>query len=206
MSLVACGAGAPMSAPGGGSGTAGGTSGTAGFSGTAGGGMATAGFGGTAGGGTLGNAGGAASTVDCTPVVTELQGSGGCVLQLVGPPNCAQLDFDAQGFVELAWTTNTTFCEGPHRFLIGGHPADTWFTADNGVLWSLSSTNGSERSVGTASSYAMTRNIGGYVRLRKADLAGITTTTGQYHWFVAGFYDVDNGGSRSASRTFTVKP
>ncbi len=191
----------------GGSGGKGGA--TAGGAGAAAGGTgATAGGTGATAGGTGATAGGAGSSVDCTPVVTELRGSGGCVLQLIGPANCAQIDFRTLGYVEFAWTTNSTFCEGPHRFLIGGHPSDTWVTANNGVLWRLTSTSGGEWSVGTGllSTYAMTRNIGGYVHLRREDLAGITTTTGQYHWMVADYYDVNNGGSRTASRTFTIAP
>lgn len=193
-------------ATGGGTGTGGGTA-TGGGTGT-GGGTATGGGtgGGTPTGGGTGTGGGAG--IDGTPVVTEVQGSGGCVLQLTGPMNCAEIDFGPTGWVEFSWTTNTTFCEGPHQFLIGGHPVDTWTTSNNGLLWSLTSTNGNEYQVGTGlySTYAMVRNIGGYVHLRREDLLGITTTTGQYHWMVAGFYDISNGGSRSASRTFTIKP
>jgi len=130
--------------------------------------------------------------------LTEVQGSGGCVLTLVGPANCSQPSF-AQGFVEFAWSTNTTECEGPHRFIMLGHPP----SEANSVAFSLPSTNGNESGIsGYASTYSMVRNSGGYVRLHEADRTGLTTSTGQYHWFVAGFYDLANGGSRSESRVF----
>lgn len=141
---------------------------------------------------------------ECAPVLQQVVGSGGCQITLVGPDNCAKLDFSA-GTVEFAWSTNGTFCEGPHRFFLGGHPSSTW-QQDNGFVVDIGSTGGDLKAIGSnGSSYAMTRNIGGLVRLSKADLAGITTTTGQYHWGVTGFYDVNNGGSSSGTRTFLVR-
>lgn len=141
--------------------------------------------------------------VDCTQQVTEVQGTGGCVLTIVSPANCATADFSA-GFVELAYTTNTTFCEGPHHLFLLGHPPATW-EAGNGMDITLTSTDGSFVPIGeNGSSYAMTRNIGGVLRLARADLAPLMSPNGQYHFAVTGFYDLSNGGSRSASHTFVV--
>lgn len=140
---------------------------------------------------------------DCTEQVPEVRGTGGCVLTIVSPVNCATADFSA-GFVELAYTTNTTFCEGPHHLFLLGHPASTW-EGGNGMDISLTSTDGSFVPIGeNGSSYAMTRNLGGVLRLARADLAPLTSTNGQYHFAVTGFYDLSNGGSRSASHTFVV--
>lgn len=144
-----------------------------------------------------------ASGADCTEQVAEIRGSGGCVLTIVSPTNCATADFSA-GVIELAYTTNTTFCEGPHHLFLLGHPASTW-EGGNGMDITLTSTDGSFVPIGSnGSSYAMTRNIGGVLRLAQADLAPLTSTNGQFHFAVTGFYDVSNGGSRSASRTFVV--
>jgi hypothetical protein len=65
--------------------------------------------------------------VDCAQQVTEVNGSGGCVLTLVSPANCATVNFGA-GVVELAYTTNFTFCEGPHHLFLLGNPPSTWNT------------------------------------------------------------------------------
>lgn len=142
-------------------------------------------------------------SVDCTEQVSEIRGSGGCVLSIVSPANCETVDFSA-GFIELAYTTDTTFCEGPHHLYLLGHPASTW-EAGNGMDITLSSTDGSFVPIGSnGSSYSMIRNIGGVLRLARADLAPLTSSNGQFHFAVTGFYDIDNGGSRSASRTFVV--
>lgn len=142
-------------------------------------------------------------SVDCAEQVTEVQGAGGCVLTIVSPTNCETVDFSA-GFVELAYTTNTTFCEGPHHLFLLGHPPSSW-EAGNGMDITLSSTDGAFVSIGeNGSSYAMTRNIGGVLRLARADLAPLMSPNGQFHFAVTGFYDLSNGGSRSASRTFVV--
>jgi hypothetical protein len=74
---------------------------------------------------------GAGGGFDCTQQVAEVQGAGGCVLTIVSPANCETVDFGA-GVVELAYTTNTTFCEGPHPLpppairLRAGRRATAW--------------------------------------------------------------------------------
>ncbi|MBL9039131.1 MAG: hypothetical protein JNG84_11485 [Archangium sp.] len=211
VSCTACGIGnvcrvgfcSPLSTSSG-SGGGGGASG----GGSGGGGATGGGSGGGGGQSGTGGGGGSSGGVSCATALDLVDGSGGCRLRIVGPANCTTLSFSA-GFVELAWTTEGTFCEGPHRVFIAGHPASTW-EGGNAIVQELTSTNGSENSVpgSTTSTYAMTRNIGGYVHLTLADLrlitSNLTSTTGQYHWGVAGFYDIDNGGSRAASRTFTL--
>ena len=146
-----------------------------------------------------------AASIACDSLIPRQFGSGGCRLVLVSPANCEAVDFSRLGYVEFAWSTETTFCEGPHKFFLAGHPSATW-EADNGFLIDLASTDGSFVALGDrGSQYAMTRNIGGVVRLVEADLEGITTTTGQYHWTVAGFFALENGGSVAGSGTFTVR-
>ena len=182
------------------------TTGAGGGSSASGGGTASGGGGGTSltGGGTgATGGGGGTSTFDCTEQVAAVQGSGGCVLAIVSPSNCQTVDFSG-GFVEISYTTNTTFCEGPHHLFLLGHPSSTW-AAGNGMDITLSSTDGNFVAIGSnGSSYAMTRNIGGVLRLARADLAPLMSTNGQFHVSVTGFYALDNGGSRSASRTFVV--
>jgi hypothetical protein len=174
-----------------GGGTGGGTTGGGTGGGTTGGGTG----GGTTGGGTGG--GGA----DCTPVIQRVWGSGGCQLTLVAPTNCATASFSP--FLELAWSTNGTLCEGPHRFFLIGHPP----SEANSVQYTLGTTNGSEFSFGqNGSTYAMTPNLGGYVRLVRADLSDVTSSNGQYHWAVGGFFNLAEGGSISESRTFFSSP
>lgn len=146
---------------------------------------------------------GGGTGVDCAQQVAEVRGSGGCVLTIVSPTNCATADFSA-GFVELSYTTNTTFCEGPHHLFLLGHPSSTW-EGGNGMDITLTSTDGAFVAIGSnGSSYAMTRNIGGVLRLARADLAPLMSPNGQFHFAVTGFYDLSNGGSRSASHTFVV--
>lgn len=127
----------------------------------------------------------------CT-LLAAAQPTGGCRMSLTSPANCTEIDFGPLGYVEFAWSTSTTFCEGPHHFQIGGDPPSTW-TSGNYFDWSLSS--------GTHSDYWMERNIGGWVRVTRADLARLTSVNGQYYWGIASFY-----GSTSEVRVFTVKP
>lgn len=216
---MACGLGQTCfsgSCTGGTGGGSGGGSGGGQGGGTTGGGTTGGGTtgGGTTGGGTTGGGptgggptGGGGTSVDCTQQVTEVRGSGGCILTIVSPANCQTVNF-TPGYIELAWSTlgpnGFTFCEGPHHAVLLGHPPSTW-AQDNGIDVQLTSTNGNWSALGpNGSQYTMTRDNGGIVRLVQADLAGITTTTGQYHFTVTGFYDINNGGSRAASITFVV--
>lgn len=147
------------------------------------------------------------SSVDCTPVQQEVRGSGGCYLALVAPPNCSVVA-DGWSVIQIEWTTGTTFCEGPHHVYIASHPA-----AESPV-WDIpiDDTGGNFRSLGSnGSGFAMTRNIGGYLRLARADFDAIrrqlpASSTGQYHFAIGGFFSVDNGGSISESRTIVFPP
>lgn len=179
---------------GGSSGSGGGVSGSGGGAGSTGGGATAGGVSGAGGGvaaagGTSGTGGGSAG-VDCSPVALQLP-TGGCSLNLVSPTNCQMVSFNVNGVIELDWTTNTTFCEGPHRLYIAGSPVSTW-TAGNVVQYSLSS--------GQYSNYAMTRNIGGYFLVTAADLAQLSAVNGQYYFRVESF-----GGSISEVNTFIVR-
>lgn len=112
-------------------------------------------------------------------------------MNLVAPTNCQMVSFNVNGVIELAWTTNTTFCEGPHRLYIAGSPVSTW-TAGNVLQFSLTS--------GQYSNYAMTRNIGGYFLVTAADLAQLSAVNGQYYFRVESFH-----GSISEVNTFIVR-
>jgi|JI10StandDraft_1071094.scaffolds.fasta_scaffold98474_3 hypothetical protein len=113
-------------------------------------------------------------------------------MNLVAPTNCQMVSFNVNGVIELDWTTNTTFCEGPHKLYVGGSPVSTWTSAGNVLVFSLTS--------GTHPNYAMTRNIGGYLLLTPADLAPLTTVNNQYYFRVESFY-----GSVSEVNTFIVR-
>ena len=184
---------------GGSSGSGGGVSGSGGGAGSTGGGAAAGGLsgvGGGAAGGVSGTGGGVSGTgggtsgVDCSPVAVQVP-TGGCSLNLVAPTNCQMVSFNANGVIELDYTTNTTFCEGPHKLYVAGSPVSTW-TAGNVLVFSLTS--------GTHPNYAMTRNIGGYLLLTAADLAPLTTVNNQYYFRVESFY-----GTISELNTFIVR-
>lgn len=110
-------------------------------------------------------------------------------MNLVAPTNCQVVSL-ANGFIELAWTTNTTFCEGPHRLYVGGSPTSTW--PMNVLEFSLTS--------GQYSNYAMTRNIGGYYLITASELAQLQAVNGQYYFRVESFH-----GSASEVNTFIVR-
>lgn len=186
------GFGAGTSGAGGGtSGTGGGVSGTGGGVSGTGGGMSGTGGGvsGTGGGAT--GTGGGASGVDCTRLAVQVP-TGGCTLSLTAPANCDTVSL-AGGFIELAWSTSQTFCEGPHKLYVAGSPVSTWssFPA-NALEFSLTS--------GTYTNYAMTPNIGGYFLLTQQDLARLSAVNGQYYFRVASFHD-----SLSELNTFIVR-
>lgn len=184
------GTGGGSSGTGGGvSGTGGGVSGTGGgVSGTGGGVSGTGGGVGGTGGGVSGTGGGSPG-VDCARVAVQVA-TGGCTLSLVAPANCAEVNFGG-GFIELAWSTSTTFCEGPHKLYVAGSPVSSWSTG-NALEFSLTS--------GTYTNYAMTRNIGGYFHLTQANLAQLTAVNGQYYFRVASYAD-----SLSEVSTFIVR-
>jgi hypothetical protein len=116
--------------------------------------------------------------------------SGGCTIYLSSPANCTKPTL-VSGYYEFSWSTNGTFCEGPHTLTIGGNPPSTW-NQGNVLSYSISS--------GQRAESGMTRNIGGYLYIAPQELARLTTDNGQYHWGVSSYH-----GSASESRTFTVK-
>lgn len=129
---------------------------------------------------------------DCptTPVIAAAP-TGGCNLTLVTPV-CATGDITGGKTFELAWSTNQTFCEGPHTLLIAGDPPSSW-QSGNVVEFSIVSTIGPDERQG------MTRNIGGYLRIGPQDLDQLTSSNGIYHYQVLSF-----GGSASETRAFHI--
>lgn len=188
---------------------------TSGSTGSQGGGVGSTGGGGGSGGGGGGSSGGGGGTsgggggtgtTTCTTELQQIDGSGGCRLRITSPADCATLDWNALGSLYLEWSTDGSSCEAPHHLFFLGSPANTWngeVTDTNGTDITLASTNGNEVAIGNrGSSYAVTSTAGGYLKLVRDDVAAITTVNGQYHFFVTGFYALNNGGSRSASRSF----
>ncbi|MDP1827472.1 MAG: hypothetical protein Q8L48_29650 [Archangium sp.] len=186
---VSTGGGGGVTGGGGGSIATGGGGGA--VTGGGGGAAVTGGGGGSATGGGGGPTGGGSGTAPCVQLAPS-SFSGGCQIYLNAPANCAELDFGALGYVEFSWSTATTFCEGPHHFQLGGDPPSTW-TAGNAIDWGLSS--------GTHADWWMERNIGGWMRLTRAEFANLTSVNGQYAWRLTSFY-----GSASEVRVFTIKP
>ena len=131
--------------------------------------------------------GGGGGTCPTTPIVPANH-TGGCAIDVVNPP-CAAADLRNGGSFELDWTTNQTFCEGPHKIQISGDPPSN----ANSVFFSITSTY-------SGSDAAMTRNIGGFMKITAKDIATISSTSGIYYWGVASFY-----GSSSEGRAFTVQ-
>ncbi len=133
------------------------------------------------GGGGPGN-----GTCPTTPIVAANH-TGGCNIDTTSPV-CAVADLRNGGSFELDWTTNQTFCEGPHKVQISGDPPSD----ANSVIYSITSTY-------TGNDAAMTRNIGGYMKITAKDIATLTSTSGIYYYGVGSF-----GGSTSEGRAFQV--
>jgi hypothetical protein len=128
----------------------------------------------------------------CNPTPIEAQqASGGCSINLVAPPACTLVNLSGGGNFEFDWTTNTTFCEGPHTIYFAGSPVSSWATG-NFVSYQISS--------GQRTESGMTRNIGGYVFINSQSIQGVTSDTGVYYWRVESFY-----GSRSETKAFVVQ-
>jgi hypothetical protein len=121
-----------------------------------------------------------------TPILAAAH-TGGCRIDTTTPV-CSVADLSNGKSFELAWTTNQTFCEGPHEVVVTGDPP----TAANSVSWKITSSySGNDAS--------MTRNIGGFMLITAKDIATVTSTTGIYYYGVADFH-----GSRSEGRAFQV--
>jgi hypothetical protein len=128
---------------------------------------------------------------DCptTPVAAAAP-TGGCNISLTTPV-CATADLTGGKDFELAWSTNMTFCEGPHKIQVGGDPPSTW-TTGNALEWSVASTSTSDRA-------QMTRDSGGFVKFNASEIAALTSASGIYYYRVVSFY-----GSASEARAFRV--
>lgn len=117
--------------------------------------------------------------------------SGGCQLSLTTPV-CATADLTGGKAFELDWSTNTTFCEGPHKIYVAGDPPSSWNNGNYVQFELVSTSSNPDRGM-------MTRNIGGYLRITAADLAGVSSPSGIYYYRVTSFY-----GSASEARAFRV--
>lgn len=123
--------------------------------------------------------------VNCDTSIVANGHKGGCYPRLVTPAMCETIDLTNGKTYEFAWTTDGTNCETPWTFQIAGNP----ITPNNLKTWQLNE----DLTAG------ITR-YGGLINLKAADLDGLTTDNGLYHWTVASFYD-----SYPASKTFKVK-
>lgn len=134
-----------------------------------------------------GGSGGSPPSADCSTVAVPAQVSGGCNISLVTPTVCEEIDLTNGKAYEFAWTTGGTMCETPFYLIISGNPA----TEQNAYQWSLSD---------GANNGLIHNNSGGVWYVTAADLAGLTSDNGIYHWLVAGYY-----GSHPNSQTFRIK-
>ncbi|MFN8671145.1 MAG: hypothetical protein U0457_03565 [Candidatus Sericytochromatia bacterium] len=127
----------------------------------------------------------AKNNVDCNQNFLPAEVSGGCNITLITPRPCEEIDLSYGKVYEFAWQTGGSYCETPYKLYIAGNPV-----ADpNTFNWSLS------ENVGKVS-----RKVGGIHYISAADLQGLSTNNGLYHWVVMGYY-----GSHPASQTFRVK-
>lgn len=118
---------------------------------------------------------------DCpTGPVLPAAPAGGCNLTLTTAA-CSTADLSGGKSFELAWSTNQTFCEGPHKVYLAGDPQSSW-TSGNAVEFEIDSTIGPNERQG------MTRNIGGYLNINTGDIDQLTSSTGIYYYRVSDFY------------------
>jgi hypothetical protein len=125
-------------------------------------------------------------TCPTTPIVAANH-TGGCNIDDTTPV-CAVADLRNGGSFELDWTTNQTFCEGPHTVQISGDPPSN----ANSVTFKITSDY-------TGSDAQMTRNIGGFMKITAKDIATLTSASGIYYYGVGSFY-----GSTTEGRAFQV--
>jgi hypothetical protein len=129
---------------------------------------------------------GAGGTCPAAPLFAAAH-TGGCRIDTTTPA-CSVADLTNGKSFELAWTTNFTFCEGPHEVFVTGDPP----SAANSVSWKITSSY-------TGNDASMTRDSGGFMLITAKDIAQVTSTSGIYYYGVASF-----GGSRSEGRALQV--
>jgi hypothetical protein len=125
-----------------------------------------------------------------TTAVMPAEPASGCNITLTTPA-CSVLDLTGGKMPELTWSTNMTFCEGPHKIQIGGDPPSTW-AQGNSVQIEITSTHMGSRG-------RMTRNIGGLIWLTPEDLASLSSPNGIYYYRVLSYHN-----SASEIRAFRV--
>jgi hypothetical protein len=108
--------------------------------------------------------------------------SGGCNIRLVTPAQCEVVELRGGRTYEVAWTTDGTRCETPWTLSVAGDP----LTEQNLRVIQLST-----------NTEAGITSYGGILRISAADLDGLTSATGLYHWSVSSFH-----GSHPGSHTF----
>jgi hypothetical protein len=122
---------------------------------------------------------------DCRVQVLAPNPSGGCQIRLVTPSPCETVDLTGNRTYEVAWTTDGSGCETPWTIQVAGNP----ITPDN-IRSAQISTNVEQ---------GITRK-GGLLNITAADLAGLRSDNGLYHWSVQSHY-----GSHPGTNTFKVR-
>jgi hypothetical protein len=102
----------------------------------------------------------------------------------VTPAQCEVVDLRGGRTYEVAWTTDGTGCETPWTLSVAGDP----LTEQNLRVVQLS-----------MNAEAGITSYGGILRISAADLDGLTSATGLYHWSISSFH-----GSHPGSHTFQV--
>jgi hypothetical protein len=123
--------------------------------------------------------------VRCDTVAVPDDTKGGCNIRLVAPSACQEVDLTNGKVFEVGWTTDGTYCETPWKVAVFGNPPSD---ANSGYV-----------SLSTNVSGGIT-HYGGILNVSAADLNGLTSYNGVYHWTVVSFY-----GSHPASIAFKVK-
>lgn len=114
--------------------------------------------------------------------------SGGCYPQCYTPAKGETIDLTNGKYYQFAWQTmNGSNCETPWFLYIAGNPFNME-TGANVMYWQFSKKEG------------QFSGNGGYVNLTAANLEGLTSYNGVYHWVIMGWY-----GSHPNSVAFKIK-
>jgi len=110
-----------------------------------------------------------------------------CVISLLTPAPCEEIDLSGGKAYQFAWTTwrpsGFTWCETPYHFIVAGTPADLTPGYETNIYkWDFSA--------GTGIGYSTTHENGGFANFNANSFAsaGLSSTTGVYHWTVAGWF------------------
>lgn len=139
----------------------------------------------TAGAPAAGGAGAGVRSDDCRVQLLPPNPAGGCRLRLVTPAPCETVDLSGGRRYEFAWTTDGSGCETPWTIQVAGNP----ITPEN--LRSAQLSTDVERGI---------TRTGGVLYLSSADLDGLRSDNGLYHWSVQSHY-----GAHPGTHTFTMR-